>query len=453
MSALAQKMPAFFRINDEKEAGRFWNWILLWLILPNISFMILWFIGAPPRYREILVIGFIGLIAKRFPFWLKYCIYVACLGMSALLFVSGLFNLNISSLIYSLKFFAEIKPANSIEYIIVGCIVIMMLVVGFFQARKDCNFTKPWLIILSFLMFMGMSTIDFNIGKGMRGHYKRAAPEGAYFTSAQSQSPLLARADGKRHVVIIMMESMGVPHNNPEASKLLFSGYKNSTAVKERYELSQGTTLYYNSTTAGEVRELCGRWGDYYDLLDTQDKGCLPAQLAAKGYKTHAMHSFIGSFFERDKWYPNIGFQKQEFYPELYKNGAEDCGGVFAGVCDRDVPKQMGKVLKEAKQPTFLYWLTVNSHLPVPSGLNLNTEQCERISPYLAKEFPQICRQFAIWHDIDTEMVKQITDDSFPETDILIVGDHMPPFFDRTHRSQFNPERTPWLYLRHKGTQ
>ena len=36
-------------------------------------------------------------------------------------------------------------------------------------------------------------------------------------------------------------------------------------------------------------------------------------------------------------------------------------------------------------------------------------------------------------------------------TDILIVGDHMPPYFDRHDRSQFAPDRVPWLLLKWKG--
>ena len=70
----------------------------------------------------------------------------------------------------------------------------------------------------------------------------------------------------------------------------------------------------------------------------------------------------------------------------------------------------------------------------------------------LARDFPQICRQFTIYHDIDVEMVKQITAKDFPESDILLVGDHMPPYFDRYHRTQFDPEHVPWLYLRHKDS-
>lgn len=62
-----------------------------------------------------------------------------------------------------------------------------------------------------------------------------------------------------------------------------------------------------------------------------------------------------------------------------------------------------------------------------------------------------ICRQFAIFDAIDKALVAEITASDFPEADILIVGDHMPPYYDRHHRSQFDPERVPWLYLRHKG--
>ncbi|MBP6581479.1 MAG: sulfatase-like hydrolase/transferase, partial [Sphingorhabdus sp.] len=287
-------------------------------------------------------------------------------------------------------------------------------------------------------------------GKGMRGHYKRIAPEGAYFSSGAVQSGIEARADGTRHIIVVMVESLGLPRGNAEMQRLLFAEYKNNPAIRARYDLSQGHNPYYVSTTAGEVRELCGRWGDYYDLVDRKDSNCMPARLANRGYATHAMHSFIGSFFERDQWYPNIGFQKTEFGPLLIERGARNCGGVFAGACDRDVPQQMADMLKKATKPTFLYFLTVNTHLPVPPGMNLNNEDCERLSPKLEKAFPQICRQFVMWHDFNNAMVQEIVAKDFPAADILIVGDHMPPYFDRYHRSQFDPAHVPWLYLRHK---
>lgn len=450
MNSIAMRLPLRFDLSEEHRKLAYWA--LCWLVLPNICFMLLWYIGAPPRQIDIVLIGLFGLIAKRFPFWLRFGAFVGTMAMTTLSFVSGLFNLSIKSLLYSLQFFAEIKPSNSYEYILVALALLGMMVYAFFTFRKDQNFETPWMILACGAGIASLAATDYAMGQGMRGHYKRIAPAGAYFSSGMRESGMEARADGKRHLVVMVVESMGVPRGNAEMQRLLFGEYKNSAAVRARYDLSQGINPYYVSTTAGEIRELCGRWGDYYDLVDRKDDACLPARLARRGYRTHALHGFVGSFFEREKWYPNIGFQKAEFGPTLIDRGARNCGGVFAGACDRDVPAQMAQILKAAKGPTFLYYLTVNTHLPVPLGMNLGNEQCQRVSPKLAREFPQICRQFVMWHDLNNALIAEVTAKDFPEADILIVGDHMPPYFDRHHRSQFDPAHVPWLYLRHKDS-
>jgi hypothetical protein len=46
-----------------------------------------------------------------------------------------------------------------------------------------------------------------------------------------------------------------------------------------------------------------------------------------------------------------------------------------------------------------------------------------------------------------------LTDPDLPPTDVLIVGDHAPPFFDRSQRSQFDPERVPWVLLKHRKSR
>ncbi len=448
MTSIALRMQQSFTLDEE--VRKFLHWVLIWVMMANVGFMALWFIGAPVRWWEIGVIGFTGLIVKRFPFWVRYLSFLGVMTYSALTFIGGLFNLNLSSLTYSMRFFLELKPGSAFEYIGVGVALVLILGIVFKLMKRDTNFSRPALIIAAGALFIGLAVVDIHIGKGMRGHYKRLAPEGATFTSASGSTGFFARADGKRHLMMIVVESMGVPSGNAEMKRLLFKQYRDNPAVRERYALSEGESLYYNSTTAGEVRELCGRWGDYYELVEAKDDSCAPAMLARKGYDTTAMHSFSSTFFQRGEWYPNVGFTKTEFNTDLMAAGARQCGGVFPGACDRDIPPQMAAKLKAAKKPTFLYWLTLNSHLPVPPGLNLDVDKCERISPLLARDFPQICRQFNIWHDIDVAVVKEITAADFPETDILIVGDHMPPYFDRHHRTQFDPEHVPYLYLRHK---
>ncbi|WP_162558855.1 sulfatase-like hydrolase/transferase [Sphingorhabdus sp. EL138] len=450
MTALTMEAP---RAGLSADLKRFLNWSLIWLGLANIPFMAMWFVGAPPRYFEIALAGLVGLVVKRMPRFIQWAAFTGIMAYSILSFVAGLFNLGMSSLLYSMQFLAEIRPSNSVEYIAAAIVILGILVASWFLLKRDTNFSKPLYILLGGVLIFGLAATDFAMGQSMRGHYFREAPIGANFESAAEKSGFASRADGKRHLVLIMVESLGVPHDNKVMSDKLFAYYDNS-AIQARYDVSQGTSLYYNSTTAGEFREMCGKWGDYYELLDAADAAklnCLPAMLATKGYATHAMHSFKGEFFKRAEWYPNIGFQTREFWPELQERGAEWCGGVFAGACDRQIPSMLAENLKRAKQPTFLYWLTLNAHLPVPTGLNLNADDCQRVSAELASDFPMICRQFAIFDDIDKALVQEITASDFPDADILIVGDHMPPYFDRHNRSQFDPERVPWLYLKAKG--
>ena len=450
VTALAAQFerPAFWSVDEELK--KFGSWVLVWVVLANIGFAALWFSGAPPRHFEIVYAGLIGLVVKRFPFIIRYLSFVGIMTYSALKFVGGLFNLDISSLLYSLQFFAEIKPANSFDYIAAAIAILIIMGLAWKLLKRDTNFSRPLLIAGAAGLFVTLAGVDLYMGKDMRGHYFRSAPAGAVFGSATGNSGFAARADGKRHLVLIVVEAMGLPKNNPEMSRLLFEPLTGNGAVRAQYDIKQGSAPYYNSTTAGEIRELCGRWGDYYNLVDRKDTGCLPTTLAKKGYATLAMHSFTGAFFKREDWYPNIGFEKREFGSDMMKAGAEKCGGVFPGACDRQIPKQIAAKLKAADKPTFLYWLTLNSHLPVPSGLNLNADNCERVSPLLKAEFPQICRQFAIYHDIEVALASEITAADFPDADILLVGDHMPPYFDRHHRTQFDAAHVPWLYLRHK---
>ena len=438
---------------EREEWIKLLNWLLVWVLIANAGFALMWFIGAPPRKPEIIATGVIGLIVRNQPRWVQFAAFVAAMAYSVLGFVAGLFNLAITSLLHSMKFFLELNPAQSTEYLIGAGAIAFLIGLAWIFTKRPQGFNDLRMLFLAILVVMGLAQFDKWMGSGMRGHYKREAVAGAPFTSAVGLSGFGAVAGAPpRNLMIVVVESMGPPVGNPEMQRLLFERYRRSD-VTSRFELSAGTSIYYNSTTAGEVRELCGRWGDYYDLLEQKDDGCLPAQLRRAGFETSAYHSFAGEFFERTVWYPNIGFEHRIFADQLLGKGLSECGGVFPGACDREIPALLADQLKNSDKPQFVYWLTVNSHLPVPPGENLEVENCQRISAKLAEEYPMICRQFAIWHDMDAALAKEIIAPDFPPTDILIVGDHMPPYFDRHHRSQFAPDRVPWLLLRWKDDQ
>ena len=60
---------------------------------------------------------------------------------------------------------------------------------------------------------------------------------------------------------MIMVELMGLPVD-PSFAAVCYEIWARPE-VRARYDVQFGDTLYYGSTTSGEIRELCGRWGDY----------------------------------------------------------------------------------------------------------------------------------------------------------------------------------------------
>ena len=89
----------------------FENWLLCWILLPNLAYGLLWIMGGPPRALPILITGLLGLAAHRAWFGLKFAIFVAAVVVSAMHFISTLFTLSIVSLLHSLRFAAELNPS------------------------------------------------------------------------------------------------------------------------------------------------------------------------------------------------------------------------------------------------------------------------------------------------------------------------------------------------------
>ena len=428
------------------------NWLLCWVVLPNAAFCGMWLIGGPPRHPAIIGAGAIGLIVRASSFWVRFAGFTLALVYSTLDYISSMFNLALTSLIPSIGFMLELQPSASIEYVALGAALAATLAAAYRLLRLPANIDGTRAVAIACAVLLTTAATDHWMSKGMRGSYKRIAPAGAEFSSATGQTRLAELATGRNHVMVVMVEAMGLPRD-PELRRKQFQRLL-QPGVARLYTVETGTTPYYGSTTGGEIRELCGRWGDYPEFEEMErDTSCLPAQLARKGYRTAAYHSFDGAFFDRTYWYPKVGFQQARFREGLVADGAGVCPGVFPGACDRDVPAILHQRLRRAKSPQFLYWLTLNSHLPVPNDAALQTDACRDYDFRLAKEHPMICRLFRLWDDIDQGIARIALDPALPPTDILIVGDHMPPFFDRESRAEFDPERVPWILLRRKPAE
>lgn len=426
-------------------------WCLAWILLPNLLFLaVSVFAGGPPLYPQILLSGLVGLLVRRSRFKVQFLFFTAMIAWSSWCFLAGVFRLSIWSAVEWAPYLLDLQPFAAPEYLAFALAIAATLLAATKLLRRDIGFECGKCAAAAALAIASCAAADVALATASEGSYDRLASPDTPFTSGVKQSHFLQLADRKHHLVKVMVESMGLP-TDPELRERLLRRWQQPD-IRRLYDVQIGTTPFYGSTTHGEIRGLCGRWSDYSPFMTGYHSECLPAQLHAKGYETTGIHSFSGTFFDRARWYRNVGFEKELFRDDLLSAGATPCGGVFPAVCDREIPALLGRRLQSATKPQFLYWLTVNSHLPIIADRGLHTERCRGFTEAFNEEFPMTCRLFEVWEDLNEGLARMATDPKLPPTDFLISGDHAPPFLDRAERELFDGRRVPWILLKRKGT-
>ena len=138
------------------------------------------------------------------------------MAYSVLNFVAGLFNLAITSLLNSLKFFVEMRPAQSSEYLIGAAVIAALIGSAWFALRRPQRFSDFRLVLAAIAAVALVALLDRSIGAGMRGHYNRTPVAGAPFASAVGLSGFGAAAGAEhRNLMVVIVESLGQPVGNP----------------------------------------------------------------------------------------------------------------------------------------------------------------------------------------------------------------------------------------------
>jgi phosphoglycerol transferase MdoB-like AlkP superfamily enzyme len=249
------------------------------------------------------------------------------------------------------------------------------------------------------------------------------------------------------NLVLILVESWGKPLAT-DMDESLLRPYSDSN-LQEKYTLSRGTVPFYGPTVDGEARELCGS-AIGFGLLTasaSQLKGCLPTKLDAMGYHSMGVHGFTGRMFDRSTWYSRIGFDETWFRDRLQGQGLPLCPGALPGICDADVSAWIGNQLQRSSDsPQFIYWVTLNSHLPVPiPNLVKAPPSCSGTS--ITAENPAICSWYQLEFNVHRSVSELALRSTARPTVFLIVGDHAPPFDSPKLRSQFSDQVVPYVLL------
>jgi hypothetical protein len=264
-------------------------------------------------------------------------------------------------------------------------------------------------------------------------------------------SALAVGKDGSQkmpNIALILVESWGIS-NDSSVRNMLLQPYAKPD-ILARYEVYQGTVPFYGPTVAGEARELCGSKMGFH-LLDASAhelESCLPYRLAALSYHSIALHGMDGHMFRRMKWYSAIGFQERWFREQFQQQGLPNCVGAFIGTCDAAVAEWIGRRLeRQDANPNFVYWVTLNSHLPVPTPAPLPAAGtiCS-LSPPLSQQ-PALCSWYQLIANVHHSVSQLAMAQLARPTVFVIVGDHAPPFASPALRGLFSSAVVPYVLL------
>ena len=452
----AESLPTLRRDDSSRLSRAFQRarpslgFVLVWLVLPNLPFVGLWLTGGPVRALAIILYLLIGLIARRLPYPVVAVLFLLAVVFVVLFVLSSVFNLSVISFLYAIQYAWTLHPFASTTYVLFGGALIASTAAVLWLARRFKNQFPDASISMIALGAGAIMAADTGINLTPEYSFGQLLSRAAPFDSAMRRSGLMDELNRgeRRNLLIVIVESWGV-FKDP-AERALVEAPFGRAAVTERYSVETGVSPYYGSTTNGELRELCGQWGSYRDYLDHPVSGCLPARLNAEGYRTIAIHAFSGRMFDRDRWYPNIGFQEMRFADQLWQPGDRICRGVFTGACDTEVADEVGAALESADgTPQFVYWLTLNSHLPVHPDTAQPELDCGGANGPFRSE--PVCGLAELWIEVFERIADIIAVPGLPPTDVLLVGDHAPPFWSHEGRSHFVPGEVPWILLRWRG--
>jgi hypothetical protein len=422
----------------------------LWLILaavvmPNAVPIggALFGIGTQPRTTAILLYVGVAIVGRMVPRAVTYALFLGALVYDVTSTIALSFGLSRFEIIGALRHARELAIQDSPLYAVLalgaaGSTAVCLHLLGRRHLLAAAGRVPA---VLAGLLF---AAGDFFMNTTPHFHFASYKSEGQPFESAALASGFdaFARSAGGQNALFVLVESLGV-FVDPRHRTLVLEPLDRPD-ISARYHVTRGEVTYYGSTTAGELRELCATREPYTTLFDRTDPACLPFAFAAAGYATLGVHGFNGTMFDRVQWWPNIGLGRRIFGEELARDITRRCGSVLLGLCDLDVAPRIGEFLAAGNR-RFVYWLTLNSHVPVQPGEARTRFDCGTDNDAFGQR--DVCSMAEILRDLTETVAAMALRPDLPPTEILLVGDHAPPLWSRRGRRMFVPGRVPWVRL------
>jgi hypothetical protein len=453
---------------------------LIAFVLPLLPALIWWiYTGSAIHFRGWINVEYLLLLYVMLLFPCRWMIALLAgeLAISLIEPIAHLYYFSPADAVFSLKYLSLISNFRLAGYVclfvlyVVVCVISLRIMVA--DRRSPMAGSMFWVILI--FIVLGVA-IDLTSGRRIGGRQFGAVGDPDLSHQYAVRVPVLSLLNGmlsgmsnpggstieplpsalkrtmsefgmtnKPNIVLVLTESWGLAQDF-RVNDLMFQPYR-TPEISERYRVETGVVPFLGHTTSGETRELCGdsRGHSLHDLPTSYFAGCWPSRLAEDGYDTLAVHGFTPTMFNRAEWYREMGFQESDFLPQLERDGANICNGAFPGVCDADVAHWIGNRLLSAHdgRPMFVHWVTLNSHLPLPSTESIAPD-CVRIN---IEEKPSLCTWFSRVQIVQNNVAKLAMTAGLPPTIFVVVGDHAPPFVQASLRDRFSQTTVPYVLL------
>lgn len=251
---------------------------------------------------------------------------------------------------------------NKLSHIIAAGGLLVIFIIGL-NPLKDDSFSS--INHLEFLTYHTRDVIAYVNGSVVRAKVDQKEIQAKIKENVPVSTGDQYRGIGKgKNLIVIQMESfqnflINGEYNGeeitPNINKLL---QKDSIYFSNYYQsIGKGNTSDAEFATMNSFYP-AGERESYRLYVDNTYNG-LPWLMRHDGYKAMAFHGYIKTFWNREEAYIGQGFQ--EFYSEERLVMTEKSG---FGLTDKEMFKQAVAILKEEKQPTFSFMITLTNHIP-----------------------------------------------------------------------------------------
>jgi len=448
--------------------------LISYLILPNAVFLIVGGFGYMSRPLVNLDYLFLGAVAGLMWPPAAIGVYALLVAVDAFVSLAPVFHFGLENAVVALPFVFQLGWGAALLALLCGIGVAAVAVVGMKVSGERRGRWRPSLLVGALLLFVldglngtsglfgaDRARVGFNIATSAvytagRSAYQRTFGREKIVAVASSTETLrgIAASDvpheslGATDIILVIVESLGHFKDSMEDSVVL--GPLLSPNIRQLYTIRTGTVPTRGATTSGELRELCGVRADFRDVNRIDLQTCLPSALRGQGFRTVAIHGYSGAFFDRYKWYAQLGFERVLFAEDLARMGVTGfCGATFQGLRDLAVGRVVERevlAVRQLRERRFVYWMTLSSHLPVDASCATGTTlPCPQDDG--RHSFQDVCTLMQIQRLVAQSVAEIAANPALSPTRFIVVGDHPPPFFSRNMRSQFAENDVPFIEL------